>query len=144
MSTIFSTNDFRGRADESLDAETAWNIGKAFAEWLPDDGSVVIVEAAGAHQPTAHAVTEGVLLQGRNVVVAAGDQATIINAIADNKAIGGVLVSHDQLQGIEMIALYDTRGVALTSERGLDEVSAMVEAGNFVPMSEKGTVTPLA
>lgn len=143
MAIFFSTNDFRGRADESLDTETAWNIGKAFAEWLPEDGPVVVVEVPGANYTTTHAVTEGLLLQGRDVLAGSGDQTVIVNAIADGKAVGGVLLAHDELQGIEIVTLYDGQGVVLTSERGLGEVSAMVEAGNFVPMPEKGVSTPL-
>lgn len=144
MTTFFSTNDFRGRADESLNTETAWNIGKAFAEWLPDDGNVVVVAEAVINQTTYHALVEGILLQGRNVVAGNGDQTVIVNAVADGKAVGGVLVSHDELQGIEIVTLYDSQGVVITSERGLGEISAMVEAGNFVPMPEKGTISPLS
>ncbi len=145
MAIMFSNEDFRGRVDESLSAEVAWNIGKAFADWLPEEGAVAVVEAAGAHRPTTHAVIEGLLLQGRDVVAhSGGDQTVVANTVADGKAVGGVFVSHNDLQNIEIIALYDGQGIIVTSDRGLGEISAMVEAGNFVPAVEKGATSTLS
>ena len=144
MGTIFSTNDIRGRIDESLTVEYAWTIGKAFAEWLPEDGVVVAVKSADANGPIAHALTEGVLLQGRDIVDAGrGDQLTIVNAIRDNQAAGGYMVSHDGLENMGIITLFDHQGVAVTAERGLMDVEELIEAGNFLPAAEKGEIKAL-
>ena len=48
MGTIFSATDIRGYVGESITTEYVWNVGKAFSEWLPQDGPVVIVEAETA------------------------------------------------------------------------------------------------
>lgn len=138
-------NDIRGRADDSLTTEYAWNVGKAFAEWLPEEGVVVMARSVNANETTAHAVVEGVLLQGRNVVDAGqADQLTVVSAIGDQKAAGGIVVSHDDLQGLEVIELFNAQGVSITAETGLTEIGQLVEAGNFVPAAEKGEITIVA
>jgi phosphoglucosamine mutase len=142
MGTIFSTDDIRGRAGESLTTEYAWNVGKGLAEWLPEEGSVIVVRSPLADDMTAHALTEGLLLQGRNVRDAGeGDLQTIVGAIGDNQAAGGALISHNELENLEIITLFDSRGVVVTSDTGLAEIGQMVESPNFVPAAEKGSVT---
>lgn len=139
MTNVFSMNDIRGHADDSLTTEYVWNAGKALAEWLPEDGDLVIVKAQGAHEATAHALVEGALLQGRDVVDAGtGDRQKLIETIGDQQAAGGALVSHDDLQNLEVVELFDGRGVAITADIGLAEIDELVEAGNFVPAATKG------
>lgn len=141
MGTIFSLSDIRGRADDSLTTEYVWNIGKAFAEWLSDQGDVVIVKGEGANEATAHAFIEGMLLQGRNIIDAGqGDQQILAGHINDKQAAGGVLITHDALQDSEVIAFTDARGVIITTDNGLTELSQFAEAGNFEPAVTKGTI----
>lgn len=138
-------NDIRGHAGDSLTTEYVWNVGKALAEWLPEEGNLVIVKAAGANEATAHALAEGALLQGRDVADAGtGDLQTLVGAVGSQQAAGGALVSHDNLQNLEVIELFDARGVAITSDTGLAELGELVEAGNFVPAAAKGTIIPVA
>ncbi len=142
MGTIFSTYDIRGRAGESLTTESAWNIGKAFAEWLSDEGNVILATTEKPDNAIVNAFTEGLLLQGRSVLnIGEGDQHAVTNAISEQTAAGGVLIAHDGLQDLEVITLYDVRGVAITDEMGLNEIAELVSAGNFVPAPEKGTLT---
>jgi phosphomannomutase len=42
MGNTFSAYDIRGRIEESLTVEYTWTVGKAFADWLPEQGSVVV------------------------------------------------------------------------------------------------------
>jgi hypothetical protein len=143
MGTIFSTDDIRGRAGESLTTEYVWNVGKGLAEWLPEDGNVVVVRSPLADDMTAHALIEGLLLQGRDVIDAGeGDLQTVVGAIGDNKLAGGALVAHDQLDNLEIITLFDARGVVVTSDTGLAEIGQMVESANFVPAATKGSPKP--
>lgn len=135
-------SDIRGRADDSLTTEYVWNIGKAFAEWLPDQGDVVVTRGQDANQVTVHAFVEGVLLQGRNVIDGGqGDQQVLAGYISDKQAAGGVLITHDALQDSEVIAFADARGTMLLTDSGLTELGQLAEAGNFEPAPEKGTVT---
>ncbi len=142
MGTIFSMSDIRGRADDSLTTEYVWNIGKALADWLPEQGYIVIVKGEAANESTVHAFVEGVLLQGRNVVDAGlGDQQTLVAQIGDRQAAGGVLFTHDALQDSEVIAFTDARGASITTDSGLTELGQLAEAGNFEPAATKGQVT---
>jgi len=142
MGTIFSAYDIRGVLNESLNVEDAWMAGKAFAEWLPDEGSVIVVRSESASEPIARGFVEGLLLQGRNAVDAGiGDQAVASEALRELRAAGAVVVSHDGAQNLEVISLYDVNGVAVTSERGLLEVEELIAAGNFLPAADKGEVT---
>ncbi|MDB5177221.1 MAG: phosphomannomutase, phosphomannomutase [Candidatus Saccharibacteria bacterium] len=139
MGTIFSTNDIRGHAGETLTTEYVWNVGKGLAEWLPDDGTIVVVRSATADDMTVHALIEGALLQGRDVIeTGQGDMQTVVRAVSDNQAAGGVLVAHDDLDNLEIITLFDSRGVVITDQTGLSEISQLVEAGNFIPANSKG------
>lgn len=139
MSIIFSGFDIRGRIDDSLTPEYAWNVGKAFADWLPEDGSVVVVVDPVASEPIVHAVIEGLRLQGRDVLDGGkGDLETLVRINADAKTAGGVLVARDDLQNMETIRLFQESAVAITSDNGLIEIADLVEAGNFVPAAVKG------
>ena len=143
MTNIFSATDIRGSVGESLTTEYIWNAGKAFAEWLPDEGPIVVQATEG--DGTAHALIEGLLLQGRNVLqVAVGDQVALTTAIADNQAAGGAAVQYEPTQNLAVITLFDRQGAAIIGE-SLGEVSQLAEAGNAVPAPEKGEIiTPPA
>ena len=139
MSNIFSSFDIRGRLDESLTPEYAWNVGKAFADWLPEEGHITVVSEVSAEPKIVHAIVEGIRLQGRAVMDGGqGDAQHLIELTADNKPAGSILVSHDGIQGLEIIQLYQENGVALSTDNGLLEVSQLVESGNFVPAAVKG------
>lgn len=143
MGTIFSAYDIRGRAGESLTVEYSWNVGKAFAEWLPEEGSVVIAKSVTADASIVHALIEGLQLQGRNVIdTGEGDQQTVMTALfGDQSTAGGIAITHDDAQNIEVISLYDAQGVAVTADQGLTDIEALIESGNFVPAAEKGQLT---
>lgn len=139
MGSIFSMYDIRGRAADSLSTEYVWNVGKAFADWLPEDGAIALVKHPDADETTAHAFTEGILLQGRNVIDAGtGDQQGIIALLRDGQAVGGAIITHDALQNMEVITLLNAQGMGITAETGLTDIAELVEAGNFVPAAQKG------
>lgn len=137
-------SDIRGNAADSLTTEYVWNIGKAVAEWLPEQGDIVVVKGDGAHEATVHAFVEGALLQGRNIVDAGeGDQQMLIEQISNRQAAGGALISHEALQGVEIIAFTDARGMPITADNGLSELGQFAEAGNFEPAAAKGQIVSL-
>lgn len=139
MSTVFSAYDIRGRADDSLTTEYVWNVGRAFADWLPDDGAIAFSFRSDTNLTTLHAFNEGVMLQGRDAINTGEDnQQGLIALLRDGGAVGGAIVTHDALQGIEVITLLDARGIGITAESGLAEIAQLVDAGNFVPASQKG------
>lgn len=142
MSIVFSGFDIRGRLNDSLTPEYAWDVGKAFADWLPEDGKVVVASEPAASAPLVKALIEGLRLQGRTVIDGGqGDEQTIVQVNAAAKTAGGVLVLHDDLESLEVIKLYQENGLPVTSENGLLEVSDLIQAGNFVPAAVKGELT---
>ena len=139
MSNIFSSFDIRGRIDDSLTPEYAWNVGKAFADWLPEEGHITVLSDVAAEPKIVHALIEGIRLQGRSVMDGGqGGAERLIQLTADNKPAGSILVSHDDVQGLEVIQLYQENGVAISSDNGLIEIGQLVDAGNFVPAAVKG------
>lgn len=137
-------NNIRGHADDSLTTEYVWNVGKGLAEWLPEEGDILVIKSEDAHSPSVHALVEGILLQGRNVEdLGTGDQHALVSNIGDKQAAGGVFIRHDGLQNLEIIELYDARGVLITADNGLTEIGELVEAGNFVPAATKGELKML-
>lgn len=141
MGTVFSTYDIRGRSGETLTVEYVWNVGKAFAEWIQDEGAVVLVKSPNAIESVGHAFVEGVLLQGRDVIdVKEGDHQAVVNAINENTAVGGAHIAHDDIQNIDIITLFDNTGTAITAESGLTSMSELIDSGNFLPAAVKGTL----
>lgn len=142
MSNVFSGFDIRGRADDSLTPEYAWTVGKAFADWLPEDGRVVVVSGPAANHVIVKAIIEGIRLQGRSVIDGGqGDIQTLVQINAGARTAGGILVTRDDLENLEVIQLFQENGVAVTSENGLLEISDLIAAGNFVPAAVKGELT---
>lgn len=137
---LFSTYDIRG----AIDTETAWNIGKALAEWLPTVGSVVVTKDRAAPAELGDALIEGLRLQGRDVVtVGDGTKETVVSQISVSGLSGGVYVAVDPLEKSLTIELFDEAGRPISHEHGLEEIQQLVEAGNFVPSRTKGTLTEL-
>lgn len=140
MGTVFSAYDIRGRLGENFSKEYVWTLGKAFVEWLPEEGqSIIVATSSQADETVVHAFIEGALLQGRDVIyLGEGGEQTVNGGITDHKAAGGALISHDGTQNIEVIALYDAQGVPVTAENGLTELAELADSANFLPADNKG------
>lgn len=142
---VFTTYDIRGKVQEGMSLEIAWNIGKALADWLSAYGVVAVMRGQGASESLVEALIEGLRLQGRDVLDAAsGDKATLIDHIKNQSLSGGVFVAHDSHDELAVIELYDEKGQLITGENGLGEIAALVQAGNFVPAATKGELTAIA
>ena len=142
---MFSGFDIRGRFGETLSVEYVWNVGKALADWLPQDGKIIVVKNSTANPAVVKAVIEGVRLQGRAVVDGGeGDKAALVHIAGDDQVAGGILVGHDDLENLETIELYQETMAPITSDTGLSEIAALVEAGNFVPAAAKGDLSIIA
>lgn len=141
---MFSGFDIRGRFGDTLTVEYVWNVGKALADWLPEDGTVIVVSSPTANAGVVKAVIEGVRLQGRNVIDGGqGDKATLVHVAGSTQSAGAVLIGHDDLENLETIELFQEDITPITSDTGLSQIAALVEAGNFVPAAVKGDVTSI-
>lgn len=141
----FTAYDIRGRIEEGVSLEVAWNIGKALADWLPTYGTLAIIRGQSADEHLVGALIEGVRLQGRDIMDAAsGDKVALGTLITENGLSGGVYVAYDQEQDVCVIELYNDKAQLINSENGLLEIAELVGAGNFVPAAAKGELTYLA
>lgn len=113
----------------------------AFSESLNEGGSVVVVRTANADGVLTHALLEGLLLMGRDVlVVGEGGDGEVRAAIADQQADGGLLVESTGDASVFAVSLYDSDGAKLTDISGLTDIIAVAEAGNFLPAPAKGKI----
>lgn len=141
---LISAFDIRGTEESGLDVECAWNVGKALADWLPTDGSVVVVTAPSTVR-LAEAVTEGLRLQGRTVINGGnGDNEAAITHVKTSGLAGAAAVGFDEMEKVATISLYQEDGRLITMETGLKEIRELVQAGNFVPAVTKGELTQIA
>ena len=133
----------QGTTESGLDVETAWNVGKALADWLQTAGNVVVMYDA-TQQQLATAIMEGVRLQGRNVVDGGiGDSELAVRHINALGLSGAAVVSFTQATAVISIEIFKEDGVRIEGA-GLQEIHALVEAGNFVPAAVKGELTAIA
>jgi phosphomannomutase len=141
---LISAYDIRGTEDTGLTVECAWNVGKALADWLPTAGSVVVVSTP-EQRHVAQAVTEGLRLQGRNVVDGgSGDKSVAISYVTTTGLSGAAVIGFDELEKVTTIELYQEDAKLIDSETGLKEIREVVQAGNFVPAAVKGELTHIA
>lgn len=141
---LISTYDIRGTEATGLTVECAWNVGKAFADWLPTSGRV-LVGGLTSHTALIDAVTEGLRLQGR-AVVRGGELAKeqVAQLVTDQHFSGAVLIGHDELDDMHTIELFQHEGKLVTSETGLQSIRELIDSGNLVPAAMKGELTSLA
>ena len=143
--TVFKGFDIRGDAAAGLTTATAWDIGKALADWLPTSGSVAIACGLDGSKLLTDALIEGLRLQGRDVVhIGTCGKIALTEAIIHEGHSGGVLINHDTLSQEETIELYRDAGKLIDRETGLAEIQVLVESGNFVPAAIKGDYTAIA
>jgi phosphomannomutase len=145
MSEELITNyDIRGTEETGLTVECAWNVGKAVADWLPLTGGVVVTYDS-SQKAIADAVIEGLRLQGRPVVDGGnGNKETAKSYIKTAKLPGAVVIGFDDLEKVITIELYQHEAKLISGQSGLNDIRALVEAGNFVPAVVKGELTHLA
>lgn len=136
--------DIRGTSETGLTVEYAWNVGKAVADWLPTAGNVIVLYLPAA-QPTAHAVIEGLRLQGRGVVDGGvGDKDAAVAHIKTSGLSGAVVIGVEESTGVTRIQIYKEDAALVDAESGLKEIAQLVDAANFVPAAVKGELTAIA
>lgn len=141
----FTAYDIRGKIQEGVSLEVAWNIGKALADWLSTYGVVSIIRGEGANETLVTALIEGLRLQGRDVIDrGAGDKTVLLEQIKAEGLSGGVYVGYDTQDEMCVIELYDENAQPIVAENGLNDIGELVRAGNFVPSATKGELTAVA
>jgi len=141
MGTIFSDSDIRVHVGDSDTTGYVWSVGKAFAEWLPEDGDVAIVMSQSADKSVASAFVEGLILQGRTVIEGGlGGQQEIYVLLNGHECAGAASLDYIEAQNLAVLSLFDAHGKAISLQTGLREINELANIGNFLPAASKGIV----
>jgi phosphomannomutase len=144
VSAIFKAYDVRGKVGTELNPEVAGRIGKAFADWLPDEGQVAVGRDMRADSlELANELIGGLLAQGRDVVdIGEVTSDMIYYAVGSLKLAGGVMVTASHNPGIyNGIKFCGKDARAVGAESGLFDIRDMVIANKFTPASNSGSLS---
>ena len=137
---IFKAYDVRGKVGTELTVDVAWGIGKAMADFLPNEGPVAVGrDMRPDSEELANALIEGLRLQGRTVWdIGLVTSDMIYFAVGSNGLAGGAMVTASHNPGAyNGIKLCREEAKPIGIESGLADIRDAVIAGNFVPAAEK-------
>lgn len=149
LQTIFKAYDVRGKVGSELTPEVAEAIGKAFANFLPTEGSVAVGrDMRPDSAELASALIKGVASQGREVIdIGEVTSDMIYFAVGNNQLAGGAMVtaSHNpgEYNGIKLCreeakpigadtGLFDIRDAAVKNDATLAAQSGAVTEKDIV------------
>lgn len=144
QSDIFLAYDIRGEVGTQLTTDLAHNVGRAFADWLPESGKVAVGrDMRPDSAELADALISGLLKQGRDVVdIGQVTSDMIYFAVGEMNLAGGAMVtaSHNpgKYNGIKLCR-EQAKGVSL--DAGLSEIRDAALAQKFKDPQETGTKT---
>lgn len=146
INTIFKAYDVRGKVGSELTPEVAEAIGKAFADWLPAEGTVAVGrDMRPDSAELAMAVIRGLTTQGRNVMdIGEVTSDMIYFAVGNYQLAGGLMVTASHNPGeYNGIKLCREEAKPVGQDSGLFEIRDEVIAENFKPAAATpGTVEP--
>lgn len=144
IENIFKAYDVRGKVGSELTPEVAGRIGRAFADWLPNDGAVAVGrDMRPDSKELSDAIIEGLVQQGRDVMDI-GEVTSDMIYFATGKfgLAGGVVITASHNPGAyNGIKFCREEAKPIGEESGLFEIRDLVIADNFKDASAKGTVT---
>ncbi|MGF1548227.1 MAG: phosphomannomutase [Thiotrichales bacterium] len=141
----FKAYDVRGRVPEQLNAEIAWRIGRAFAEYFKPLRVAVGYDIRETSPELARNIAQG-LVDGGSDVLDIGMCGTeeIYHATAHFSLDGGIMVtaSHNPIEynGLKLVRR-DAQPVS--GDSGLFDIRDLAQAGEFAPAARPGSITPL-
>ncbi|MGH7929089.1 MAG: phosphomannomutase/phosphoglucomutase, partial [Candidatus Binatia bacterium] len=138
--SIFKAYDVRGKVGSQLTPEVCERIGKAMADWLPSEGPVVVgYDMRPDSHELAHAVSEGLRLQGREVW-SIGQVASdmLYFAVGSLETAGGAMVTASHNPGADNgIKFCREQAKPIGIESGLLDIRDKAAANDFAPALEK-------
>ncbi len=143
ISHIFKAYDVRGKVGSELTPAVAEAIGKAAADWLPQQGPVAVGrDMRPDSAELAHAVMQGLTTQGRDVIdIGEVTSDMIYFAVGSLGLAGGAMVtaSHNpgEYNGIKLCR-EEARPIGLAS--GLSDIRDAALSGTFKPATTLGVV----
>lgn len=146
ISNIFKAYDVRGKVGTELTADVANKIGKAFADWLPNKGTIAVGRDMRPDSgELADALIAGLLQQGCDVIdIGEVTSDMIYFAVGHDNLAGGAMITASHNPGVYngiKLCREEARPVGL--DGGLAEIRDNVLSGTFKPAAEKpGSITP--
>lgn len=145
ISDMFKAYDIRGRVDTELTSEAAEKIGRAFADWLPSEGTVAVGRDMRPDSGAlADAVIAGLRKQGRNVInIGEVTSDMIYFAVGHFKLAGGAMVTASHNPGVyNGIKLCYDEARPVGGDTGLFDIRDAVISETFKPAATTlGTLT---
>jgi phosphomannomutase len=142
-SSIFKAYDIRGKVGTELNADTAERVGKALADWLPNEGAVAVGrDMRPDSKELAQALIDGLRLQGRAVWdIGQVSSDMIYFAVGKFGLAGGAMVTASHNPGeYNGIKLCREEAKPIGIDTGLADIRDAVVADTFVPALERATL----
>jgi phosphomannomutase len=134
ISDIFKAYDIRGKVNTELSTSLAYDIGRAFADWLPREGKVAIGrDMRPDSKALADSLIKGLTKQGRDVIdIGQVTSDMIYFAVGKYDLAGGAVVTASHNAGeYNGIKLYRDQVIAVGLGTGLEEIRYAVLGKKF-------------
>lgn len=144
IENIFKAYDVRGKVGSELTPEVVTKIGRAFADWLPNEGAVAVGrDMRPDSKELAEALIKGLSQQGRDVIDIGEVTSDMIYFATGNLGLaGGVVITASHNPGAyNGIKFCREEAKPVGEESGLFEVRDKVIANEFSEAATPGTVT---
>ncbi len=141
----FKAYDIRGRLPDELNEETAWRIGRAYAEYLRPGKVVVGRDVRLSSESLCTALAAGLTEGGAEVFdIGLCGTEEVYFATFHVKMDGGIMVtaSHNPMDynGMKLVR---EGSRPISGDSGLHDIQKLAENGAFAPTRPKGRVRPL-
>jgi phosphomannomutase len=144
LDTIFLAYDIRGKVGTELTNDIVEKIGKAFADWLPNEGPVAVGrDMRPDSAELANALVKGLLAQGRDVLdIGQVTSDMIYFAVGSRGLAGGAVVTASHNPGeYNGIKLCRDEARPIGVESGLLDIKQSVASETYQSSEKQGTKT---
>jgi phosphomannomutase len=144
LANIFKAYDIRGKVGSELSAEVCDRIGRALANWLPNEGIVAVGrDMRPDSAELAAALIKGLRTQGREVWdIGEVTSDVIYFAVGNFKLAGGAMITASHNPGeYNGIKFCREEAKPIGEESGLFEIRDLAIANKFTPAEAQGSVT---
>lgn len=140
---IFKAYDIRGKVGTELTPDVANRVGRALANWLPNQGTVAVGrDMRPDSAELATAVIAGLRAQGRNVLdIGQVTTDMIYFAVGHFNLAGGAMITASHNPGDDNgIKLCREEAKPISLDAGLQDVRDAVIANQFTPATTEGSL----
>ena len=141
LASIFKAYDIRGKVGTELTSEVTEKVGKAFANWLPEQGAVAVGrDMRPDSKDLAEGIIRGLRAQGRDVWdIGEVTSDMIYFAVGANELAGGAMVTASHNPGeYNGIKFCREQAKPIGEESGLFEIRDLAQKNDFTPSQNEG------